>query len=89
MPSVGADLLLLVADKNMEYAVRGLLSRPQALEVRPLEFEVYVQPQRDPGCALRAHEFLRPFALPEVQGHPRSVVSCAPAGAVGTESVGR
>jgi hypothetical protein len=57
-----ADLIVLVADKNAEYGMRGLLSRPQALGIRRIEFEVYVHPQRDPGCARRAHDFLRPFA---------------------------
>jgi len=54
-------LVLLVADKNMDYGVRGLLSRPQALGIHPVQAEIYIHPRRDPGCAREAHAFLRPF----------------------------
>jgi hypothetical protein len=56
------DLILLVADKNMEASLKGLLSRFQALGVRQVIFDLYVHPDRDPGCLLRGHDFLRPFA---------------------------
>ena len=39
-----ADLLCLVADKNMEAAVSGLLSRPRALGIRPIARELMVPP---------------------------------------------
>ena len=56
------DLIILVADKNMEYALKGLLSRSDSLGIcTPLEFKVYPHPQRDPGCFLRCQDFLRPF----------------------------
>jgi hypothetical protein len=55
------DLILLVADKNIEFGIRGLLDRPQALGIRPLTVKIYVHPQRDPACARKAHEFLRQF----------------------------
>lgn len=55
------DLILLVADKNTDLGIRGLMSRPQALGMRPVEGQVYVHPRRDPGCVREAHEFLRPF----------------------------
>ncbi len=55
------DLILLVADSNMEYAVRGLLSRPPALGIREVTFSVLPHPEHDPGCLLRAPEFLRSF----------------------------
>lgn len=55
------DLLVLVADKNMEYTLRGLLSRPHALGTRALHCDFLVHPERDPGCRLRAHELLRAF----------------------------
>jgi len=57
------DLVLLVADKNMEASLRGLLGRCQALGCRSVSFDLYVHPDRDPGCLLRCHDFLRPFAL--------------------------
>jgi hypothetical protein len=56
------DLIVLVADKNIEYGMRGLLSRPHALGIRAIEFEIYVHPKRDPGCARSAQELLRPYA---------------------------
>jgi hypothetical protein len=56
------DLILLVADKNMEASLKGLLSRFQALGLRRVIFDLYVHPDRDPGCLLRGHDFLRPFA---------------------------
>jgi hypothetical protein len=55
------DLILLVADKNMEASLKGLLSRFRSLKFRQVAFDLYVHPERDPGCLLRAHDFLRPF----------------------------
>ena len=54
----GKDLVVLAADKNMEHALMGLFSRPQALGIRRIEVDVFVHPQRDPGCAVRGVEFL-------------------------------
>jgi len=51
-----------VADKNMEFGVRGLLSRPKALRVKEIDAEILVHPRRDPGCVHGAHDLLRPFA---------------------------
>lgn len=56
------DLAVLIADKNMEGAFRGLLSRPQSLGLREISCDLYVHPERDPGCFLRGHDFLRPFS---------------------------
>ena len=52
------DLLCLVADKNMEAAVSGLLSRPRALGIRPIARELIVHPEHDPGCFHNGVEFL-------------------------------
>jgi hypothetical protein len=54
-------LILLLADKNQEGALRGLLARPAAIGLRSIEYDLYVHPERDPGCLLHAHDFLRPF----------------------------
>jgi len=54
------DLVVLVSDKNMEFTVKGLLERPQALSIHQLESDIFVHPERDAGCLLRAHDFLRP-----------------------------
>jgi hypothetical protein len=55
------DLILLVADKDMEKALQGLLSRPQSLGLREMSWDLYVHPEHDPGCRGKSHEFLRPF----------------------------
>ena len=54
----GKDLVALAADKNIEHALMGLFSRPQALGIRQIEVDIFVHPQRDPGCARRGVEFL-------------------------------
>ena len=60
MPSESelGDLVLLVADANMEQTVKGLLSRPEALGIRVLKFEVIKHVERDPGC-LKSADLLR------------------------------
>ena len=54
-----ADLLCLVADKNIAAAVRGLLSKPKRLGITLIEHEIIVHPERDPGCFHHGPEFLR------------------------------
>jgi hypothetical protein len=60
---VGAtrDLVALVADKDMEQTVSGLLAREAAIGMRHIELVIYVHPSRDSGCRTGCHEFLRPF----------------------------
>jgi len=55
------NLVVLVADKNMKFAVEGVLSRVEALGIRKVAYNIYVHPERDPGCLLRGHLFLSPF----------------------------
>jgi hypothetical protein len=55
------DLVVLVADGQMEFAVRGLLTRNQAIKFQELSVDIHVHPNKDPGCLLRGHDFLRPF----------------------------
>jgi len=43
------DLVVLVADKNMQYALQGTLARHQALGIRPLTVEFRVHMGRDGG----------------------------------------
>lgn len=64
------NLVILVADKNMEFAVRGILARRNALGLREISFNLYVHPERDPGCLNRGHDFLRPFA----KSHARALI---------------
>lgn len=55
------DLVVLVADKNMEFAIRGILSRFQAIGIREVSPVFHVHPEHDPGCLLRGHTFLSLF----------------------------
>lgn len=52
------DLAVLVADKDMEHALKGLLARPQAMGVRSVAYDSFVHPQHDPACARRGVSFL-------------------------------
>jgi hypothetical protein len=56
------DLIVLVADKNMEVVLSGLLGRSQSLGIRAISFDIFVHPRRDPGCLTGAGDFLRPFS---------------------------
>lgn len=56
-----SDMVVLVPDKNLEAAIAGLLSRPQALGIRQMKFKIYVHACRDSGCFLDSQNFLRPW----------------------------
>ena len=43
------DLVLLVADKNAQFALSGALHRPQAMGIRSIELVFLVHPGRDGG----------------------------------------
>lgn len=64
MTNAGArkDLVILAADKNMEFTLRGLMGRPESLGIRAIDFDVFVHPAKDPGCRDDAHTFLRAFS---------------------------
>lgn len=53
------DLVVLVADKDMEQTMLALLARPEALGIRPITFTVLAHPNRDNGCRTSSHELLR------------------------------
>lgn len=55
------DLVILVADKNMEFAVKGILDRSKAIKIREVTPLFHVHPENDPGCLLRGHLFLSLF----------------------------
>ncbi|HEX5051381.1 MAG TPA: hypothetical protein VFZ65_06385 [Planctomycetota bacterium] len=44
------DLVCLVADKNMEAVVDGVLARPEALGIRAITFRILRHPQHDSAC---------------------------------------
>jgi hypothetical protein len=52
------DLVLLVADKNAQFALKGALGRPEALAIRSIEFEFRVHPGRDGGARRTGPEVL-------------------------------
>ena len=52
------DLVVLAADKDMEHALKGLFTRPKALDIRPIQVDIFVHPQHDPACARRGVAFL-------------------------------
>lgn len=53
--------MILTADKNTEFALRGILERPKALEICAVSVDYFVHPHRDPGCLRESHNFLRAF----------------------------
>ncbi len=56
------DLVVWVADKNMEAAVRVLFGkRLHSLGIRKVTLDIYVHPQRDPGCFQDGPEIFRGF----------------------------
>jgi hypothetical protein len=55
------DLIVLVADKNIQATVEGLLPRHQSLGIKEISFDIYPHLHRDPGCRLESHTFLHPF----------------------------
>jgi hypothetical protein len=56
------DLVVLVADADMEQAMRGFLSRTAALGIRTPAWDPFPHPMHDGGCRAGAHEFLRSFS---------------------------
>lgn len=56
------DLVVLVADKDMEQAMQRVLQRPASLGISTLTHEIYTHPAHDGGCRTGSHELLRPLA---------------------------
>ena len=55
------DLVCLVADKNMEAAIQGLLERHTSLRIRKIQCKVLVHPRRDPGVFHEAAALLKSY----------------------------
>ena len=53
------DLIVLVPDADMEFAIRSVLRRADALKTRPIKFDVHRHLQRDAGCRSDCHNYLR------------------------------
>lgn len=56
------DVVVLVPDRNIEYAVRGILARRESLGIRAVSPDVHTHPAHDPGCFVNGPEFLQ-FAV--------------------------
>lgn len=56
------DLVILTADRSTEFALTGIIGRGRSLGIRPITCQFYNHPEKDPGCCLTGHDFLRPFA---------------------------
>lgn len=56
------DLVVLVADKNIQFALRGALGRPQALGIRAMTHEFRTHMGRDGGVRATGVEVLAPEA---------------------------
>lgn len=52
------DLVVLVADKNMQFALQGALSRPEALGIRPITHESRTHMGRDGGVRASGTDLL-------------------------------
>jgi hypothetical protein len=57
-----ADLVVLTADKNCQFALRGIVSRGESLGIHAPRADYFVHPEKDPGVLRHAHDFLRAFA---------------------------
>ncbi|MFH1259745.1 MAG: hypothetical protein ABII74_08065 [Elusimicrobiota bacterium] len=55
------DLVVLVPDKNVKFAIDGLLSRFDSLNINKINYEIFIHPLRDSGVYCYASEFLRSF----------------------------
>jgi hypothetical protein len=56
------DLVVLVADKDMEEGIKAILSnRNESLGIRKLRFEIFRSTLHDPSCFAQSVELLRPF----------------------------
>jgi hypothetical protein len=53
------DLVVLVADKDMEQLARKILLRPEALGIAAPTYDVFAHPRHDGGCRTVSHELLR------------------------------
>ena len=52
------DLVLLVADKNMDFALRGILARHKSLGIHVIAYEIEQHPGRDGGVRTTGPETL-------------------------------
>jgi hypothetical protein len=56
------DLVVLAADKDLEFTLKGLFSRPQSIGIREISFQIFVESEHDPACAMRGVQSISIFA---------------------------
>jgi hypothetical protein len=82
------DCVFWVADKNMEATVQGFLGRPQfhrSLGCAPFDFDLFVDPHRDPGVFSRAHTSIT--GLRNSYQHAVVMLDCAWEGSPGQAAI--
>jgi hypothetical protein len=83
---MNGDLVILAADKDIEYALRGLCTRHQSLGIRPLQgLQLLTHPQHDPGVFKTGPEVIRSYA--PTCGHALLVLDWAWEGAPSKASI--
>ena len=55
------DLLILVADVNIEKVIRKMLEQSKKLEISEIDYEIYIHPEHDPGCCTNSANYIRSF----------------------------
>ena len=55
------DLVVLVADTDTQYALRGIISRALSLGIETLDVTYRIHPRHDPGCLNKPEEILRRY----------------------------
>ncbi|MFP4500561.1 MAG: methylation-associated defense system protein MAD4 [Candidatus Hydrogenedentota bacterium] len=56
------DLVVLAADKCIEAAVTGLLTRHESLRIRQISYDSFTHPENDSGCRKYAGNILGPLS---------------------------
>ena len=76
------DLIVLAADKDMEHALKGLLSRPQALGIRTINSKTLRQPvlrdasimSEPPGRLAGIQGDRHPELCLKINNRPKSII---------------
>ncbi len=55
------ELVIVVADRNIEAAISGILERNHSLGIKAVNYKIYTHFHRDPGCRQEAHLLLLPY----------------------------
>jgi len=53
------DLVILAADGQIEFTLKGLLTRKTILKIRDFSYSIFKHPQHDPGCFKGGPAFLQ------------------------------